>query len=301
LSAFVLTAEKAHGFLADLRSLYVAVDKDGIDAIFEDVHRLAIEHRLSGYDAAYLELALRKGLPSASLDEELNRAATAAGVALVRPQGSAKLGMRRASIIFLTIAHLNCIAQIRNDTIAVGAIRWDAWHGDRSEVGKAVERSLSPNKWYGRLPFFAQMPDDDRVRIDDASQSVIDREIRYARMARLDYWAFLLYDSGSPMNLGLRYYLSSHYKKALQFWVIVEPAQWETPESAAAQFKRVADLMARREYQRVAGGRPLLYVLHTDRIQGLIVKQRGASVNLTWRSINFEPSSGGRAGPVVTW
>jgi hypothetical protein len=170
----------------------------------------------------------------------------------------------------LTITHLNCAAQQQSgastashleDRIVVGAIRWDAWHGDRSEVGKAVERSLSPKQWHGRLPFFAQILGDDHVRIDDASQSAMDQEIGYARMARLDYWAFLLYDGGNAMNLGLKYYLSSTRKNALRFCVIVELAQWKTAESAAKQFARVAELMARSEYQRVAGGRPLLYVL----------------------------------------
>ena len=37
---------------------------------------------LSGYDAAYLELALRTGLPLATRDAALVRAAKAAGVAL---------------------------------------------------------------------------------------------------------------------------------------------------------------------------------------------------------------------------
>jgi len=41
--------------------------------------------RLSAYDAAYLELAIREGLPLASLDDDLRRAATAAGVVMVEP------------------------------------------------------------------------------------------------------------------------------------------------------------------------------------------------------------------------
>ncbi|MGH9662692.1 MAG: type II toxin-antitoxin system VapC family toxin [Bryobacteraceae bacterium] len=48
--------------------------------IFGDAHRLAVEHGLSGYDAAYLEVAIRKGLPLATLDEDLQKAAQAAGV-----------------------------------------------------------------------------------------------------------------------------------------------------------------------------------------------------------------------------
>jgi predicted nucleic acid-binding protein len=47
---------------------------------------LARRHRLSFYDAVYLELAQREGLPLATLDEELIRAAPVEGVLLVGPQ-----------------------------------------------------------------------------------------------------------------------------------------------------------------------------------------------------------------------
>jgi predicted nucleic acid-binding protein len=58
------------------------VDEDGFSRIFGDVHRLAVEQRLTAYDAAYLELAVRKQLPLASLDVDLNKAAVAVGIAL---------------------------------------------------------------------------------------------------------------------------------------------------------------------------------------------------------------------------
>ena len=44
---------------------------------------LARRHRLSFYDAAYLELAKRENMPLATLDQALARAATAEGVPLV--------------------------------------------------------------------------------------------------------------------------------------------------------------------------------------------------------------------------
>jgi predicted nucleic acid-binding protein len=46
---------------------------------------LARSHRLSVYDATYLELALRHGLPLATLDDALAAAATAAGVPTYKP------------------------------------------------------------------------------------------------------------------------------------------------------------------------------------------------------------------------
>jgi predicted nucleic acid-binding protein len=44
---------------------------------------LARRHRLSFYDAAYLELAQREGLPLATLDSEMAKAARAEGVSVV--------------------------------------------------------------------------------------------------------------------------------------------------------------------------------------------------------------------------
>jgi predicted nucleic acid-binding protein len=47
------------------------------------VLRLARAHHLSVYDAAYLELALREGMPLATLDDQLQRAAAGEGIALI--------------------------------------------------------------------------------------------------------------------------------------------------------------------------------------------------------------------------
>ena len=44
--------------------------------------RLANRHKLTVYDAAYLELAQRRGLPLATLDKDLRQAAKAEGVVL---------------------------------------------------------------------------------------------------------------------------------------------------------------------------------------------------------------------------
>ena len=49
------------------------------------VRGLAERYVLTGYDAAYLELAIRHRLPLAALDSDLIKAARAAGVELVQP------------------------------------------------------------------------------------------------------------------------------------------------------------------------------------------------------------------------
>jgi len=52
---------------------------------WSDTINLARQHGLTEYDATYLELALREGLPLATLDSKLEAAATAAGVPRYRP------------------------------------------------------------------------------------------------------------------------------------------------------------------------------------------------------------------------
>ena len=50
---------------------------------FDHILPVARQQSLSGYDAAYLDLALRQGLPLATLDEQLRRAAKTTGVVLL--------------------------------------------------------------------------------------------------------------------------------------------------------------------------------------------------------------------------
>jgi predicted nucleic acid-binding protein len=48
-------------------------------------HTLAEEYGLSAYDAAYLELALRRGLRLATFDQQMISAARKAGIRIARP------------------------------------------------------------------------------------------------------------------------------------------------------------------------------------------------------------------------
>jgi predicted nucleic acid-binding protein len=75
-----VTEPETAAFLASLSRLQIRVDRSPDETA---VLRLARTHRLSVYDAAYLELAQREGIPLATLDTELRRAAAAEGVGLV--------------------------------------------------------------------------------------------------------------------------------------------------------------------------------------------------------------------------
>jgi predicted nucleic acid-binding protein len=69
--------------LADLAVLPIGIDAETDRHAWGATVRLAARHRLTLYDAAYLELAQRRGLPLATLDKELRDAATAEGVILM--------------------------------------------------------------------------------------------------------------------------------------------------------------------------------------------------------------------------
>jgi predicted nucleic acid-binding protein len=63
--------------LADLAHLPIQVDGETDIRAWTETIGLAERHQLTLYDAAYLELAQRRGLPLATLDRDLRRAAGA--------------------------------------------------------------------------------------------------------------------------------------------------------------------------------------------------------------------------------
>lgn len=77
-----VTEARSQAFLALLARLNIADDKATVTQALGETLSLARRYKLSAYDAAYLELAMRSGLPLATLDADLAAAATAAGVLL---------------------------------------------------------------------------------------------------------------------------------------------------------------------------------------------------------------------------
>ena len=67
-------------FIELLEGLPIEPDLDAAGLAFSAVIGLARAHRLTTYDAAYLELSARRGLPIATNDDDLVAAALAAGV-----------------------------------------------------------------------------------------------------------------------------------------------------------------------------------------------------------------------------
>ena len=62
-------------FIALLSELPIIVEQEPPERMINEIFALARKHKLSSYDASYLDLAMRKGLPIATLDEKLIAAA----------------------------------------------------------------------------------------------------------------------------------------------------------------------------------------------------------------------------------
>jgi predicted nucleic acid-binding protein len=78
-----LSEAKAAEKVAALMSLPIRYDLLTHQVAFAGTWQLARKYKLTSYDAAYLELALRLGAPLATDDEDLAEAARKAGAALL--------------------------------------------------------------------------------------------------------------------------------------------------------------------------------------------------------------------------
>jgi len=78
-----IDAEFRRAALADLACLDITVDADTDSNAWGATLELADRFRMTVYDAAYVELAGRRGLPLATLDEEMRAAGAAIGLRLM--------------------------------------------------------------------------------------------------------------------------------------------------------------------------------------------------------------------------
>lgn len=77
-----ITEADVEHFLYGLLDLPIVLDEHSTESLAQDIVSLSRAHQLTAYDAAYLELAMRRGMALASLDRQLDAAAGSAGVTL---------------------------------------------------------------------------------------------------------------------------------------------------------------------------------------------------------------------------
>jgi len=78
-----LTPAQSDAFIADLGKLGIERDDEAPQRAFTYLLALCRRHRLTSYDAIYLDLAVRRSLPLATLDDDLRKAAKKLGVRIL--------------------------------------------------------------------------------------------------------------------------------------------------------------------------------------------------------------------------
>lgn len=151
--------------------------------------------------------------------------------------------------------------------VLVGAIRWDGWVGEKSQVSIKGAKNLSKPQYMHRLPFFAQIEDDGKIITDGATQEIMDMEIAYAKQAKLDYWAFCWYPKGTNLELQRELYHSSEYRNDVNWCVILGT----NPFSLENDLPWLIEKMKEGNYQKVLGGRPLVYYFQINESQKGVV------------------------------
>ena len=78
-----ITLAEGSKFVNNLTMLKIESDAEAPELAFDELLPLCRAHQLTSYDAVYLELAVRRKLPLATLDEPLRKAAKKLGVKLL--------------------------------------------------------------------------------------------------------------------------------------------------------------------------------------------------------------------------
>ena len=161
----------------------------------------------------------------------------------------------------------------KTNHVLVGAIRWDAWIGgignglvDAQNAGLQVERSLSPHQYHYRAPFYSKEISYDSIQCRGTTQAIMDQEITYAKSAGIDYWAFCWYPSHSGLDTARQLYLASEHHNDVKWSVILGTNPFDFTKDA----RWLVDRFKENNYQKVAGGRPLVYIFgNTKMVTGL--------------------------------
>ena len=78
-----ITPAQSDAFIADLGKLAFERDDEAPGRAFTHLLPLCRTHRLTSYDAAYVDLAIRRRLPLATLDDDLRKTARKLGIGLL--------------------------------------------------------------------------------------------------------------------------------------------------------------------------------------------------------------------------
>ena len=163
-------------------------------------------------------------------------------------------------LTFWGIAHKGWAKTKIEAGVSIGAIRWDAWYDPASQVGAAVEKTLSPAEFHHRMPFFGKEISVDKVAINGNDPTLFDHELTSASRMGLNYWAYCWY----PPNSTLRNAWNLHQRSSsrnLMNWCMLWQTSWmNDPSEFGEDLSPLLRLIQQRNYQKVFDDRPLIYV-----------------------------------------
>ncbi|XVN40988.1 MAG: type II toxin-antitoxin system VapC family toxin [Rickettsia endosymbiont of Argas persicus] len=78
-----ITTNQRHQAIYTLKDIYIKVDQTTLEHTWFETMDIATQYGLTLYDASYLELALRYGIPIATFDKSLKQASRKAGIVTI--------------------------------------------------------------------------------------------------------------------------------------------------------------------------------------------------------------------------
>ncbi len=151
-----------------------------------------------------------------------------------------------------------------SEKVLVGVIRWDGYVGKKGtwQIGPILERTMGPERFHYRAPFFSVVTAKDSISMDGTTQEIMDQEIAYARDAGIDYWAYCYYPDGCGLELARKNHQTSKNANDIK-WCAILGGSFEFEIDSVKDYSKslVADF-SRDNYQKVSGDRPLIYLLH---------------------------------------
>ena len=167
--------------------------------------------------------------------------------------------------------------------VKVGVIRWDCYVGDKHSVGLECERILSGipltnqtaaaiTNFHFRVPWFGKILPDNKVEARNTDILTVEREIRYAKAAGIDYWATVWYGDQNDKGLSLQRNLwtQSLQRNAVQWCHAFDGnfrgavGDWTTPKQKQLIRDMVALDFKSDMYLKTDSGRPVVYIIWAD-------------------------------------
>ncbi len=148
----------------------------------------------------------------------------------------------------------------------VGAINWDCAVPEDTYFGFHSTKSLSPNQFRYRTPYYAHIEGENKIRYSYKTQEEFDRELEYAIEAGIDYFAYTWYTEEKPdrddlegklheITYGRNMHLKSALKDKIKLCAMFVCLHIHTDND----LEKLAAVMKESYYEKV-NGRPLVYL-----------------------------------------